>query len=171
MVSRRADAKYCSGAHRVAAHRALKATGGLPLEMTRRNRWVRYAPNKTPLKINGRHASSTDPNTWSSYLEALNSRAGIGLGFVLGDGIGCIDLDHCLVNGQPVDAARALLADYPNNYTEISPSGDGLHIWGLADEAPGTKRVENGISVERYSTGRYITITGNVYQHGNLSAL
>ena len=171
ITPKRADAKFCSPAHRIYAHRAKKNAGGIPVEMIRRDRWVRYAPDKTPLRTNGRNASSTDPKTWSSHQEAAASRAGIGLGFVLGDGIGCIDLDHVLEHGKPTVEAAEFLTRYPHHYIEISPSGTGLHIWGTTPEAPGTRRKENGISVERYSTGRYITITGDIYQPGDLLPL
>ena len=149
----------------------MKATGGIPLEMIRRDRWIRYAPDKRPLKINGHAASSTDPTTWSSYTDAANSHAGVGLGFVLGDGIGGIDLDHCIIDGQLTPAATELVAAHPGSYIEISPSGDGLHIWGTTAAEPGTRRTINGLHIERYSTGRYFTVTGNIYQHGNLLPL
>lgn len=79
---------------------------------------------------------------------------------MLGDGIGCVDLDHCLVGGVPTAAARAFLAALPPTYIEISPSGDGLHVWGLLPEGRGRVRNVNGLSTEAYSTGRFITITG-----------
>lgn len=171
IVSKRGDAKYCSAAHRIYAHRAQKAAGGIPAEMIRRDRWVRYAPNKAPLRITGHAASSTDASTWSPYTEAVNSRAGVGLGYVLGDGIGCIDLDHCLTYREPSPAAQQLLARHPGAYIEVSPSGHGLHIWGLMPEGPGRRENRDGLSIETYSTGRYITITGDVYQHGQLLPL
>ena len=139
--------------------------------MTSRDRWIRRSKTKVPLTIDGRAASSTDPSTWASYIAATNSTAGVGLGYVLGDRVGCIDLDHCLVDGTPNKAARDLLTNYPENYIEVSPSGDGLHIFGTADEGPGTKQTINGLSIERYTTGRYITITRNVFQRGRLAAL
>ena len=50
----------------------------------------------------------TDPSTWSSFEAA--SATGAPLGFVLGDGIGCIDLDGCLdEHGIPNEAARGLI--------------------------------------------------------------
>lgn len=171
VVSKRADAKFCSPGHRIAAHRAQKASGGVPAAMLQRDRWVRYAPDKTPLQVDGRNASSTNPATWSSYATATASRAGVGLGFVLGDGIGCIDLDHVFSGGHISEQAATFVAAYPSHYIEISPSGDGLHIWGTVIEGPGSRRDEDGISVERYSSGRYITVTKRVYQHGQLLPL
>jgi primase-polymerase (primpol)-like protein len=121
--------------------------------------------------VTGQPASSTNPETWSSYRDAVASTAGVGIGFVLGDGIGCIDIDHCIIDGQVTPAAMAIVNRYPGNYIETSPSGDGLHIWGLMPEQPGTRKVENTVHVETYSRGRYITITGNVFQPGQLLPL
>lgn len=120
---------------------------------------------KRPITVDGRPASSTDPRTWSTYREAARATVGDGLGFVLGDGIACLDLDNCLdERGRPDARARAILDRVPDAYVEISPSGRGLHIWGVAPEQPGRRR----IAYEAYSTGRYITVTGNVYQPGRL---
>lgn len=85
----------------------------------------------------------------------------MGLGFVLGDGIGCIDLDHCIIDGRLTAWAIEILDSLPTTYTEVSPSGAGLHVWGLIPERPGRKVRRDGHSVETYSTGRYITVTGN----------
>jgi len=170
IVTSRVDARFCSSKCRVYTHRAAK-TNPIPAAMISRNRWIRRTANKVPLTVDGTAASSTDPTTWASYNRATESTVGAGLGFVLGDGIGCIDLDHCLDNRKANPAAAAFIARYPNNYIEVSPSGDGLHIWGTATEQAGTKRTVDGLSIETYSTGRYITITGNIYQRGTLAAL
>lgn len=141
----------------------------IPKPLLSAARWIRYDSAKRPLTITGDLASSTDASTWSTRAEALASTAGVGLGYVLGDGVACIDLDHCLIDGEPTEAARRILEDYPNNYVEISPSGDGLHIWGAAPEQPGRRfTTPDGLKVEFYATGRYITITENVYQRGEL---
>ena len=178
IVGKNGQARFCTSAHRVYAHRAAKNAPPYPAELISRNRWVRWAPvirkgktTKVPLAAAGDYASSTNPDTWSSFAMAAESTVGVGLGYVLGDGIGCIDLDHCINNGVLDDEAEYFIANYPGNYIEISPSGDGLHIWGIAAEAPGTKRSFNGLSIERYSVDRYITITGNIYQHGDLLPL
>jgi primase-polymerase (primpol)-like protein len=113
----------------------------------------------------------TNPATWSSYGVASSSAFGVGVGFVLGGGIACIDLDHVIVDGQLTEAAAKFVAQYPRHYIEISPSGSGLHIWGTAPEAAGTRQVLDTVSVERYSRDRYITVTGNVYQAGQLLPL
>jgi primase-polymerase (primpol)-like protein len=135
--------------------------------MTSLRRWVRWRPvqrngrwTKLPVQASGRAASSTDPRTWTSFDEAAAGPAR-RIGFVLGAGIGCIDLDHCLIDGRPNEATRDLLAMMPETWIEVSPSGDGLHVWGQLPEGAGRVSSFNGQSVEIYSAGRYITVTGN----------
>src|SRR5690606_4425373 len=153
--------RFCSGRCRAAAHRARRR---LPRELTSRARWVRH-DRKRPITVDGRPASATDPRTWSTYHTAARSKVGDGLGFVLGDGVACLDIDQCLdERGRPDARARAILARVPDAYVEISPSGRGLHIWGVAPEQPG--RRHRGYEV--YSVGRYVTVTGDVYQPGRL---
>jgi primase-polymerase (primpol)-like protein len=177
IVSKNAQARFCSDKHRNYWRRA-RLRAPFPAEMMARDRWIRWAPRrrkgvitKVPLTVAGRAASSTDPGTWSSFAAAQRSSAGAGLGYVLGDGIGCRDLDHCLVDGVPTAATAAFLAGFSGHYIEVSPGGDGLHIWGRLAAQPGTKRTVDGISVETYSTGRYLTVTGNVFQPGELLPL
>lgn len=165
IVYKNAQAVYCSSKCRVYAHRARNN----PLAALRKEkRWVIYDENKRPLTPSGASASSTDPATWSTGW-AVNGHHRVG--FVLGDGFACIDLDHCLVDGRPTAEATKFISNYPKHYIEVSPSGDGLHIWGTADEGPGTRRRESGLSVERYTTGRYMTVTGRVFQPGALLPL
>jgi primase-polymerase (primpol)-like protein len=151
----RADARYCSTKCRVAAHRERQK---LPKELRNRPRWVRYSSKKVPLTTAGKAASSIDPETWSTYEAANRSKVGAGTGFVLnGDGLVCIDIDHCLTDGRLSDRAASVLAALPPTYVEISPSGDGIHVWGYGTLPHGMKR--NGIEI--YGSGRYITVTGN----------
>ena len=163
-LAARADARTCSTRCRVAAHRAAKKRV-IPLELTTRDRWVRRAGDKRPLTTTGRAASSTDPRTWSTYGNAADSVAGVGLGFVLSDvdDVVCIDLDHCLnpLTGRLAPWAAAIVRDAGATYVEVSPSGDGLHIWGRADVRQGRRiRRPDGTAVEIYGTGRYIAMTG-----------
>lgn len=153
--------RFCSGRCRAAAYRARPQ---IPADLTKRDRWVRHT-RKRPITVEGRPASSTSSMTWTTYAEAKRSTVGDGIGFVLGDGIACLDLDNCLdAKGRPNALARSVLARLPGAYVEVSPSGRGLHVWGYAAEQPG--RVRDGI--EAYSVGRYVTVTGNVYQPGRL---
>jgi primase-polymerase (primpol)-like protein len=133
---------------------------------------VRYSARKVPLTTTGRAASSTNPGTWSTYSEAAASKAGVGVGFVLnGDGLACLDLDHCLVDGKPTPAARRFLYKLPRTYIEVSPSGEGLHVWGRAAVPTGRRVVVDGLSVEVYGTGRYMTVTGKAFATAPLADL
>jgi primase-polymerase (primpol)-like protein len=166
-LTARQHGRYCGTSCRSKAFRARKTT--LPHELTSRDRWVRRAANKRPLTAGGMPASSTDPATWSDYKTASASLAGVGLGFVLSgmDDIVCLDLDHCLnpLTGRLAPWAAAIVRDAGATYVEVSPSGDGLHIWGRADVRQGRRiRRPDGTAVEIYGTGRYIAMTGR--RHG-----
>lgn len=111
----------------------------------------------------GDNASSTNPETWTSYEAALESieKFGFdGIGFVFStdfDFCG-IDLDNCLDpdTGQLQDWA-ALVVEQMDSYTEISPSGRGLKIF-FRGSLPANGRKQSGI--EMYQDGRYFTVTG-----------
>ena len=81
-----------------------------------------------------RTASSTDPATWSSFDEVVTAYEaggfdGIGFVFTKGDPYCGIDLDDCRdpsrVRSRPW--AQAII-DELASYTEVSPSGTGVHI-------------------------------------------
>lgn len=149
-VRARADARFCSTRCRMAAHRA-----GAPRELRETPRWVRHSKKKVPLTVAGTAASSTDPATWSRFEDVRRFER---RGFVLnGDGIVCIDLDHCFVEGRLSDMASRLLEKLPPTYIEVSPSGEGLHVWGRGVVEKG-RCLPGGVEV--YGTGRFMTVTG-----------
>lgn len=154
----RGDSQFCSSRCRLAAHRSVPAR-----ELRDRARWIRRTKSKIPITAGGTSASSTDPSTWCDFFTAQASTHGAGLGFVLnGDGIVCVDIDHCLDGrGRPAAWAIDLLASIPSTYVEISPSGDGVHVWGFGNIPKG--RRSNGVEI--YGTGRYLTVTGNRWRH------
>ncbi len=159
--------RFCSGRCRVANHRA--AT--IPAELIALPRWIRHKA-KRPMTVTGFWASSTDPKSWSTYADAKASQHGDGIGFVLnGDGIVCIDLDHCLTDGRLTPVAQMILDATPGAYAEISPSGHGLHIWGRANLDKGYRFELNGQFIEIYPNGRYLTVTGRVFRKGTLTSL
>jgi len=86
-----------------------------------------------------RHVSVTDPSTWSNYgtaLAAVQAGHGDGVTYVLTkqDEFAAIDLDHCrdAVTGSVDCWAQLMLEQALNTYCEITPSGNGLRIWGTA---------------------------------------
>lgn len=120
-------------------------------------------PRKLPIDPKtGRSASSTNPATWSTFVEALKiaaSRGLAGIGFVFtGSGLAGIDLDGCR------DAITGLIAPWAQkivdrfaSYTEVSPSKTGIHII-VRGKLPSRGRKRG--SIEVYDTGRYFTVTG-----------
>lgn len=164
------NARFCSGRCRMAAHRAGRAKADpLPSAMTRRRQWVRRTATKVPLSVVGpkvRPASSTDPETWSTYSAVNRSTAGSGLGFVLSvmDNLVCIDLDHALLDGELRPWARRIVDGLPETYIEVSPSGTGLHIWGFGTVGQGRRIRRGESSVEVYDRGRYITVTREPFE-------
>lgn len=154
----RSQARTCSARCR----KRLSRRHTLPAALTERARWVRRTAAKRPVTVGGKPASSTDPSTWSSIAEAKASTAGVGLGFVLGDGIGCIDLDHCIDDGMLAGWATEYIrtVSEPVIFAEVSQSGEGVHLFIEAPESPGRK-IRDGRNIERYTAGRYIAVTGN----------
>jgi hypothetical protein len=87
-----------------------------------------------------RHASTTDPSTWSDYARALATvQAGKadGISYVLtkDDPFAAIDIDHCRdPDSCSIDVwAQNFLDVARRSYAEITPSGTGCRIWGLTD--------------------------------------
>lgn len=182
---------YCSSACRQKAYRARRkamrnavvteaeqltrdAADPIPAALRDQPRWLRWvvttAGKKLPLRADvSRAASSTDPRTWTDYDTARDSSVGSGVGFALGGGIGCIDLDDALdEHGEVISAvALAVLDANPGAWVERSMSGRGLHVFGYLPEGPG--RTTKGLEV--YSVGRYIAVTGEVFQPGGLVPL
>lgn len=170
---------YCSRACQQRAYRARRAESAIPAEMRAADRWMRWRlvprtdraggvkMTKVPTQLSGAPAKSTDPSTWAGYDAAAASKVGDGLGFACGAGFACIDIDKCMVDGVPDERAQRLLDLNPGAYVELSPSGTGLHIWGIAPEGPGRTRSD----FEFYSVGRYITVTAKVFRKGVLAPL
>ena len=109
-------------------------------------------------------AKPDQPGTWGTFaqaLEALQAGNYTGLGFELtGSGITGIDLDHVIdpSTGQMGEEARQIV-DRLDSYTEISPSGTGVHIL-VKGHIPkdGKRNIPKGFEV--YQGKRYLTVTG-----------
>ncbi len=118
---------------------------------------------KVPYSIYGGRASSTNPKTWAPFEAAVahaeeHSMSGVGFVFTEDDPYAGIDLDHCRSpeTGVVEPWARKIV-DALDSYTEVSPSGTGLHIFVKA-ALPGRNNRKG--PVEMYESGRYFTLTG-----------
>jgi len=179
--------QFCGSRCRVAAHREAKRVAefvdrlplpvvrsagfSVPHELRIRDRWIRHE-NKRPMAIGGWFCSVTDPSHWGNFEDAVASDYGDGVGFVLnGDGVVCLDLDDCVVDGVPVPSAVRFVDALPNTYVEFSPSGNGLHVWGFGFMDRGRRFTRDGLRVEAYPDGRFLTVTGDVYRDFSLAVL
>jgi AAA domain len=115
-------------------------------------------------------ASTTNPQTWASYTEALaavQAERADGITYVLteDDPFAAADLDDCRstrTNAITKDWAASLL-EQTQSYREITPSGEGYRIWGLASGPKLVKQVHiaGGGALEIYRhCHKALTVTG-----------
>lgn len=121
--------------------------------------------DKVPKQLNGYTASKTEPSHWVTYNEAIKAYdtggfSGIGFVLVEKDPYVIVDLDDCFSNGELVGKAKTIV-DSLNSYTEISQSGNGLHIVVKADNVNGFNNQSEG--VEMYSQKWFFAVTGNTF--------
>ncbi len=122
-------------------------------------------PRKIPMDAQtGQPASATDPGTWvtmdaalTAYAQHRDTLAGVGYVFTADDPYVGIDLDSCRdpESGELAAWARGIV-EALDSYTEISPSGAGVHIFVRAHLPPGGRKRGK---VEMYDAGRYFTVT------------
>ena len=131
-------------------------------------------PTKRPYQVNGQPASVTDPSHWVTFEVAFNhlnlndKYTGLGFVFTNTDYSG-IDLDDAKTfhTGEPnphyqADLARQVkIAQEFDSYSEVSPSGTGLHII-VKGKVPNGKRTN---FIELYPSGRFFTMTGQVHNN------
>lgn len=135
--------------------------------MKKYKNWVCHR-NKIPIDPNtGQAAKSNDPNTWGTYeqakmlMECDKSISGLGFMFSNTPYVG-IDIDHCIQNKKFSELAREIITTL-QSYTEISPSGTGVHIICKGKIEAGRKNSTLGL--EMYDSGRYFTVTGRVLKN------
>ncbi len=111
----------------------------------------------------GQRANSTAPETWGSYDEAVNAYKehgydGIGFVFTSDDDLCGVDLDTCLdPEAGEIEAWAWAIIKELDSYTEISPSGTGVHVLVRATLGEGRNRKGR---LEAYDRGQYFTVTG-----------
>lgn len=153
---------------------ALKRLDNIPTELKLLNQWCVWKyedigaakPTKVPYNpLTGYRASTDNPKTWCSYDEAVTGYAsglydGIGFIFSNSDPYTFIDLDSPNGSQLALDRQIKIFKEF-DSYSEVSPSGQGLHIIIKGQIPVGRKRS----FIEIYSTGRYATFTGNVHHN------
>lgn len=138
-------------------------------------RWVNYSMvpvkgriTKVPFSpITRKAASSTDLVTWGTYDEAIavNPKQ-YGIVFTPEQNLLGIDIDHCLEGSEIIHEQKQAIAELiieADTYTEISPSGTGLHLY-LDLSLPLPLVTNRHGNFEAYTSGRYFTVTGIPYR-------
>jgi putative DNA primase/helicase len=120
---------------------------------------------KVPMNARtGYPAKTNDPSTWVPFREALKAALespdlydGIGFVFTIEAGYVGVDLDQCRdpQTGEIETWARDIM-NALESYTEVTPSGTGMHIIVRGKIPAGRKKGQ----IELYATGRYFTFTG-----------
>lgn len=150
---------------------------GIPHLLKQKNAWVNWRAvardgrvTKAPCMPTGGSASTTNPDTWSSFEAVKNAKGFSGVGIVLVDDLVGIDLDKCLNDEGVLEPwAQQVVDKFPSSYIERSPSGRGLHILCLgAPKNTGKGGPENRLELYSKASPRYFTVTGSVYQFGTI---
>jgi primase-polymerase (primpol)-like protein len=125
-------------------------------------------PHKLPINPHGGGlASTTRSATWAAFNAARAaadrwSLSGVGFVFVDSDPYTGVDIDNCrdpqtgAVAPWATEVIHAL-----DSYTEVSPSGTGVHIIvrGQLPNGQGNQAAVHGGKVELFSRARYFTFT------------
>jgi hypothetical protein len=165
----------------------LDALSQVPEPMLRSHNWVGWKltqkegqpkPTKVPRQARNPQydAASTKPEHWGTVDEAMTAKVQAGL-----DGVGYVftgtphagvDLDNAFDAGGALHpwAAEIVQTFKDCAFIEVSPSKTGLHIIFEGSLSPDAwhkvrpvAKDDPGI-IETYDTGRYFTVTGNVFE-------
>ncbi len=151
----------------------------VPEELRERPQWVCWRCEerdekltKVPYQPNGKRASVTDLMTWSGFehcvMEAAHRFDGVGFVFSSADPYVGLDLDDCRdpETGAISEWAQKIIGRVSEGYTEISPSGAGVHVIVEGTVRGGRTRKKVRVNgevvgqVEMYGHSKFFTVTG-----------
>ena len=148
-----------------------KQFANIPEELRALNQWCLWKyedtgakkPTKVPYSVDGKLCSVSNSSTWSSFADCFNvfqlgAYDGIGFVFSNHDPYTFIDLDDAEADELIIQRQLKIYREF-DSYSEVSPSGKGLHIIVKGDVPAGRRRSR----IEVYSSLRYATMTGQVY--------
>lgn len=128
-------------------------------------------PRKVPYYADGRRRVGTqgddaDRKRLVTFDHAVSAMAagkfsGLGFAFLPGDGLIGIDLDNVIDSdtGEIQERAAGIIRSCAS-YTELSPSGRGVHIYSLGQTK---SHKSNEIGVEMFCGRQFFTVTGRHY--------
>lgn len=151
----------------------------IPEELKQLNQWILWReeiddtgkPTKIPYRaIDGRRASVNNPIDWCDFAHSVfsiqrHNASGIGLVVTRSDPYTFVDLDNANGDDEIRERQNEIFRTL-DSYSEISPSGTGLHIICKA-VLPELGRRRG--KVEIYDNLRFFTFTGNVYHNAPIS--
>ena len=142
----------------------------------------RGKPTKVPYNPRtGQLAKTNDAATFSDFGTAMKAYAmggWDGIGYRVSEGIGAIDIDHCICeDGSLNDVAASILGIFSDAYFERSPSGSGLRgFFRLSPDFAYDKTVyyinnrQHGLEVYLPgTTNRFVTVTGDEFRAGTVT--
>lgn len=152
----------------------------VPTGMRALPQWVVHHAKKPFHPVSGTSARVNDPSTWGTFEEAqaaLPRYDGAGFVFTENTGLVFVDFDHVLSYLQPgvvlaEGELRELLdAAARETYTEVSPSGTGVHAFYIGKLPEGVVhcREFGPMAIEVYDRVRYSTVTGVRYGNAPLA--
>lgn len=154
----------------------------IPQELKKINQWVAWKAvpgkngktDKIPYdpKSQGM-AKANDPKTWGTYEQALDfyfsnmdKLAGVGLELQEKNKLVGVDLDNCFDEDGDLKEWAVSIVEQLDSYTEVSPSGKGIRIF-IKGTLPKNGRKKGDF--ECYTSGRFLTVTGNVVEGSQLT--
>lgn len=139
----------------------------IPFLMYCYKQWVRWKHEevdgrltKVPYQVNGKKADVTNLTNWGAFEEVYkvaDNFSGIGFVFTEESKIMGLDFDH-IKKGDEWDPEALQEIQSLNSYAEISPGGDGIHVYVIGKVPGNRNRTKNR---EMYDKGRFFTVTGN----------
>lgn len=114
-----------------------------------------------------RDIDCNNPDNWMTFDEAIKAskNAGIsGIGFVFSDQhdfVG-VDIDHCISENGTLSEIGNEIIQALDSYTEVSPSGEGVHIICRCDIVL-EKTKNSQLGLEMYTRNRFFTVTGDMW--------
>lgn len=144
----------------------------IPEELQKLNQWVCATDkSKAPMRSFSPYAaSSTNPDTWGSFTQAVNAVADKKyeyIGFVFNDnGYVGIDIDKGFDDEGFLSPLAVDIIRNCKSYTEKSKSGRGFHIIVKGDLPFKGKNNLNGVEI--YKAARYFITTGDVVMYKDI---
>lgn len=155
----------------------------VPQEMLERPNWVIVRTRKNEEKnktdkflispVTGKFAEIDEPETWTDFETACKyarENGGVTLAYALDgkDKICCIDMDKCLDGyGKITETGAKVRRASGKTYSEISVSGNGMHVFGKMDDMD-LRVYSNDGTLEFYQKSHFITMTGNSFGNREL---